>query len=50
MKLGCRQHVHAYSLDVRAINCKLVEAEANEDGAAVRNDRLKQNYSIWAVN
>ena len=25
---------------MRTINCKLVEAEANEDGAAVRDDRL----------
>lgn len=25
---------------MRAINRKLVEAEANEDGAAVRDDRL----------
>ena len=27
-------------LQVRSINRKLVEAEANEDGAAVRDDRL----------
>ena len=27
-------------LQVRAINRKLVEAEANEDGAAVRDDQL----------